>query len=418
MDGTKPHAFELWMVSNLAAGAATAAFLSLLVPPFVLAETGSAFRAGVVMAIVGLAAVSGPIWGKLADKHEIHRLIYILSVAGMAASFLILAVDAGIDWYSPIFGLILGISLAAQGTIGPAFIVGANLPKKIESRQITVNNLAMPLGQVVGAVALIFGQWQGFGYVGLFWIATIVLAVFALLTLIGITKPSARLKAAQRGDAREHRPPGPEKGRHPGTFRRAMASSFGIMMLVVILSSFSNNGLTSQIANVMPNVYGFTVTQTSALIAVAGLINLVVIVIFGKLMERFGPRLIFTVGTAMRFAGTAMMALVGLLGEGHLILAAIAMQVAFQGSPVSRLPAPLLAIQLSPAGAAEANGYYYASSALGAFLGCLAMGFGADSLNFNTVNWLAAIMAAAALVVLCLALIPSMNRRHKDEKSG
>lgn len=400
---------ELWMVSSLASGAATTAFLSLLVPPFVLQETGSALRSGLVLAVIGLAAVSGPLWGHLADRHNAHRLLYLLSMAGMAASYLILALDAGIDWYSPIFGVLLGLSLAAQGTIGPAFIIGANLPKQMQSRQITTTNLAMPLGQVVGAAVIMLGQWAGLSYVGLFWLATIMLAVFALGTLLGISKPAARLKAAQR-----EKPHGAAKApaakKHKGAFRATIASAFGVLMLVVAISSFANNGLTSQIANIMPNVYGFSSTQTSAQIGLAGLISLAVIVAFGKVMERTGPKTVFVIGTGVRLAGVLLMALVGLLGSGHLLLAAIAVQIAFQGSPISRLPAPLLAAQLSPAGAAEANGYYFGASALGAFLGSLGVGLTADVAGFNAVNWVAAIAGAIAMAVLCLWLLPLMRK--------
>lgn len=412
---TQPRAVELWMISELAVGAAITAFMSLLVPPFVLAETGSALRSGIVLAIVGLAAVSSPLWGRLADKRKAHRPLYLISMAGITLSFLILALDAGIDWYSPIFGVLLGLSLAAQGAISPVFIIGAGLPKQMENRQITMSTLAMPLGQVVGAVAIGLGQWAGFGYIGLFWIATILLAILSGCTAIGIAKPYARLKEAEnkRKEAAAAQME-TNNGKQKPSFRTAVMSSFGIFLLVVIVSSFSNNGVTSQIANIMPAVYGFTSIQTSALIALAGLLNLGIIVIFGRVMERTSPEMVYGIGTAIRFAGVLMMALVGLLGSGSaLLLAAIAMQLAYQGSPISRLPASLLAARLSPMGPAEANGYYNGASALGAFIGCLAVGFAADMAGFNAVNWVAAISGAIALALLFLWLLPSVKKEKR-----
>lgn len=408
----RARAVELWMVSNLAMGAATTAFLSLLVPPFVLAQTGSALRSGIVLAVVGLAAVSSPLWGKLADKHHAHRPLYLLSMIGMTLSFLILALDAGIDWYSPIFGILLGVSMAAQGTISSVFIIGADLPTHIKNRQITVTNLAMPLGQVVGAVAIALGQWAGFGYIGLFWLATIILAIFTVCTVIGIAKPVARLKEAEakRQDSTAAQPEASTK-KQDSSFRTVVMSTFGVFLLVVIVSSFSNNGMTSQIANIMPDVYGFTDMQTSALIALAGLLNLAVIGIFGKMMERTGPKTVYVIGSAIRFAGVLMMALVGLLASGSaLVLAAIAMQLAFQGSPISRLPGSLLVARLTPVGIAEANGYYYGASALGAFVGCLVAGFAADAMGFNAVNWVAAVTGAIALALLCLWMLPATKK--------
>ena len=48
----KGPAFEWWMISFIAAGAGWAAFISLLIPPFVTESTGSAADAGIVMAII------------------------------------------------------------------------------------------------------------------------------------------------------------------------------------------------------------------------------------------------------------------------------------------------------------------------------------------------------------------------------
>jgi len=63
----KESSFELWMISFIAAGAGWAAFISLLIPPFVTESTGNAADAGVVMAIISLAAVLAPVLGSFAD---------------------------------------------------------------------------------------------------------------------------------------------------------------------------------------------------------------------------------------------------------------------------------------------------------------------------------------------------------------
>jgi len=63
-------AFEWWMVSNIAFGAGFSAFVSLLIPPFVTDVTGNAADAGIIMAIISLAAVLGPVLGGFADKYR------------------------------------------------------------------------------------------------------------------------------------------------------------------------------------------------------------------------------------------------------------------------------------------------------------------------------------------------------------
>ena len=59
----KGPAFEWWMFSFIAGGAGWAAFISLLIPPYVTESTGNAADAGIVMAIISLAAVLGPVLG-------------------------------------------------------------------------------------------------------------------------------------------------------------------------------------------------------------------------------------------------------------------------------------------------------------------------------------------------------------------
>ena len=57
--------------------------------------------------------------------------------------------------------------------------------------------------------------------------------------------------------------------------RQVFFSMFGVYLAVLTLSSIANNGVNSQIANIMPNVYGMDEKTTSAMIGLAGLINIV-----------------------------------------------------------------------------------------------------------------------------------------------
>ena len=88
------RAFEWWMVSFIAAGAGWAAFISLLIPPYVTESTGNAADAGIVMAIISLAAVLAPVLGGFADKYRAHRLVLSLGVLGMALGFLMYSISA------------------------------------------------------------------------------------------------------------------------------------------------------------------------------------------------------------------------------------------------------------------------------------------------------------------------------------
>ena len=81
-DEAKGPSFEWWMISFIAAGAGWAAFISLLIPPVVTESTGNPADAGIVMAVISLAAVLAPVLGGFADKYRAHRLVLTLGVLG------------------------------------------------------------------------------------------------------------------------------------------------------------------------------------------------------------------------------------------------------------------------------------------------------------------------------------------------
>jgi predicted MFS family arabinose efflux permease len=66
-----------------------------------------------------------------------------------------------------------------------------------------------------------------------------------------------------------------------------------------------------------------------------------------------------------------------------------------------------------PAGAA--SGWVIGASAIGSFLGSVIGGFLADSVGFNAINWMGAIAAGAAVVLLFIALWPAERRKRAEE---
>ena len=106
----KGPAFEWWMIANIAMGAGFSAFVALLIPPYITQTTGNAADAGVVMAIISLAAVAGPILGGFADRYRAHRLIMSLGVLGMAIAFLAFGISALSSAFFAIDAIVMGLS--------------------------------------------------------------------------------------------------------------------------------------------------------------------------------------------------------------------------------------------------------------------------------------------------------------------
>ena len=124
-------AFQWWMVSNLAMGAGFSAFVALLIPPFVTGATGNAADAGIVMAIISLAAVLGPVLGGFADRYRAHRLVVSLGVLGMALAFAMYAISAEAKAIYALDAILMGVSIAAVSAVAhilPAVINAAGPP--------------------------------------------------------------------------------------------------------------------------------------------------------------------------------------------------------------------------------------------------------------------------------------------------
>ncbi|NIP84873.1 MAG: hypothetical protein GTO03_04680, partial [Planctomycetales bacterium] len=66
----------------------------MLIPPYVTGVTGNAADAGIVMAIISLAAVLAPVLGGFADRYRAHRLVLSLGVLGLALGFVAYALSA------------------------------------------------------------------------------------------------------------------------------------------------------------------------------------------------------------------------------------------------------------------------------------------------------------------------------------
>lgn len=365
---------------------------------FITRVTGSPIRSGIVMAIIGLAALTGPWIGRFADKHRMHRRIYLLSLLGLSAAFMILAMDSQISHYTPIAGLLLGTSLAAQGTIGPAFIVGKGEQGQLTARKLTVYGLLFPVGQVAGAMAVVAGLLLGGTEQELFWIAAAVLMLLALIvwpTLGEVTVGERKHKSAQKGgNVRPH----------------IVMSVFGLFLFAATLGAIANNGLFSQAANLLPAVYGFSKAQTALLVGLAGLASIGATLLAGRMMARRGSYNAYLNGSVIKWIGMSGMMLAALFSGPYLLFAGLMVLIAYSGPQITKLASPDVSARLAPVPATEANGYYFATSALGAFLGSLAAGALAEFVSYSSINIMNAALSGLAVLVMVIFLSRKVHR--------
>lgn len=404
------RAFEPWMLTMFAMGAAYSAFVSLLIPPFVTEVTGSASSAGVVMAIIALGAILGPTLGSFADRYAAHRLMLVAGVFGMALSFVMYALSAEPPALYALDALVMGVSVAAVSAAGPVFIVGAGLPSEIEAKQMTTFQLMMPAGQLVGGLLLaVVADWS---FDQRFWLGAAFIGLLGVIAVFTTGTPNARLQRAiaiERAESTEASQKTP--------LRQVFRSTFGVFLLVLVLASMANNGINSQIANILPNVYGIDARTTSALVSAAGLLNILLFFPAGRWMARGGPFPVLTAGLVARTAGALGMAAVGTALDNAVILGAAFMQLLYQSNPFVRLGQPTNAARFASFPQGAVQGWVIAASAVGAFLGSTLSGFLADSLGFNSISWMAAIAGGGSVALTVLLLAPA-NRKLDEDADG
>ena len=410
--------FEWWMTANFAMGAGFSAFMALLIPPYVTEVTSDAAAAGAVMAVISLAAVLGPVLGTFADRHAAHRIVMSLGVLGMAVGFAAFAFASDSSTFYAIDSIVLGVSTAAVAAVGPVFIVGANLSQALEAKRMTWYSLSMPAGQVAGGALIGAAAAAGWSYSNRFWIASVFCLVMAAVTWLTSKGAEERLHAVMyRDDAGAEADSDTSDEKLKAPLKAVLWSSFGLFLLVTTLTSVANNGINSQISNIMPNVYGVSEAETSTLISAAGLLNIALFIVAGKMMAKRGNIPTYSLGVLMRFVGALGMAVVGLIAGSPALLGIAFMQILYQGSPFARLAQPSTAVGFATFPAGIANGWLIAGSALGGFIGSLLGGVLADRYGFNAVNWMGAAGAALSMLVLVLGIWPKRTSDPDDDAS-
>jgi predicted MFS family arabinose efflux permease len=410
----EPKTFEWWMLSNFAVGAGYSAFVSLLIPPFVKEVTGDAAAAGVVMAIIALGALLGPTLGSFADRYSAHRAVLVAGVGGMALAFVMLALASERAELYALDAIVMGVGVAAVSAVGPVFIVGARLDQEVEARQLTTFSLMMPAGQLAGG--LLLAAVTSWSFSQRFWLAASVMGLALAFVWFTSALPSRRLQAAIA--SREPEDAHAAREARKVSLKQVFLSLFGVYILVLTLSSIANNGVNSQIANIMPEVYGMDEQTTSAMIGLAGLLNIVLFFPAGKWMGRSGAFSPFAAGIVARFVAGIGMAAVGVALDNAVLLGAAFMQLMYNAAPFVRLAQPSLAVRYATFPAGAASGWVIAASATGSFLGSVIGGFLADQFGFNAVNWMAAVGAGLSVVVLWFGLRPGELRIRNQSRAG
>lgn len=141
--------FETWFGAYAVLGAAASGLVPLLLP-LLVSQNGEATRVGLVVAALSVGQLSAPLWGQLADKRHLYRLLFAggLLLAGLALVGVALSTN---PWLLTGLSFLLGLGIAATNTLANLFIV-ERYPQQSWGARLGLLQTFYGIGQVSGLV--------------------------------------------------------------------------------------------------------------------------------------------------------------------------------------------------------------------------------------------------------------------------
>ena len=387
--------FELWFVAQLTMGLVYIGGAMFLLPPFTLSlEGGTPGDVGVVMAVLPLIALGAPFVGGLLDNYGSFRLFQLLGLGLFAVGFGVLALAD--ELIATTFGaLVLGVGAALVLTTNMSLMVGSGMPDEELNGRMSFLQMSLPLGQFLGLVTVALLLRFEISFSGIF----TALVVISLLGLVFtyFTSGQAEQRALHVQESESAR--AKENEYTKLGMGAILLSSFGLVLLVVIISMAAHSTLESQYANFMTNVFAIDDDTAALALAVAVLISIPVFPLVGRWLANAPYRLPLIVSIALRgLAGYAFWLIANMTTIPSLVPLALyaIMMVAL---PLTDISGALLSANTSPIGTGGGQGGYGFALAAAAVLGAFLGGWVADEIGFETLGLVVGILGTMAFVL-------------------
>lgn len=400
--------FELWMVANLAVGMGQFVFVPMLVVPYVTSVTGSAADGGIVLAIIGLSALSAPLVAGFADKYHAHRLMFTLGMLAMAVSYALYAWSASNQEVYALVAIIFGVGIAGIQSMGPAFILSVGISQGLQARRLAFYNLLTSVGILVGGLLLsIVGSWS---FSQKFLLASGIITLLAVIVWFATAKPAQNIRPRQIPSTESA-----EGRKEPTAIGQVLHTTFGVLLLMAVFAGMGYNAFIGQIGNIMGHTFAFEPATTSLLLGVSGLINMAGFLLAGFWMARSGGLPVATGAQIMHLTGLVGLALLSLISPPVSLLAGLFMLVFYTGEPFGRIPQAVLAVRFSTLPTSTATGWYIAVLAGSASIGSLLAGVLAQAFGYSAIIWMSAVAFAIGLLVNVFWLWPAERKKRAEE---
>jgi MFS family permease len=391
-----------WYFSYALLGVAVAGLIPILLPLFVN-QSGNPSDVGVVMAAFSLGGLTAPLWGELADRHRLHR---VLLAGGLLLTGITLAALVFTGSLPGRIGLafLQGTGFGAAGTVANLFIV-ENHPRAEWDERIGWLQTFYGTGQVVGLLlsAVLTGPRLARGI--------LLAAGFNLLAFViawwkaPAPSPQPSLRPVLRHVPRHAECPGGSPQRLYNVtlgalrdFARAATSTFAVFLLAWTLSYAGTTVVFSQYPVLMRAAYGIGPTTSSLGFGVAAAIGLLLYAPAGGLSDHIAPLPVVQIGLGLRLLALAAMLaiLVAHRLEWFSLLAFVAIVVAWSLLSVSGTG---LVARISPVGEGSGMGIFNAATAVAGVIGAAVGGWAATRWGYRAALELATASSSLGLLL-------------------
>ena len=316
---------EPWYLAYALLGAIVAGLIPILLP-LVASRAGNPAYVGLVMAAVSLGGLTAPLWGGLADRYRLHRLLLaggaLATAAGLAAATLTVLPAAEVTC-----ALLLGIGSAAAATVANLFVVEFH-PQPEWDERIGWLQTFYGGGQMAGLLVTGFlsqgslqgGLWVAAGLsglaAGLGWLTTHPVPASPAARPV-LRHPVRNGEWAVGSPQRlfHHAGPSALQGLVP-----ALRSPFGLFLAVWVLVFGSVAAFFAPYPVLMQRVYGIGPGISAAGFAVAAGCGLALYSPAGRWSDRLGPARVLQLGLVVRLLAFARLLALGLVPLAGIVL--------------------------------------------------------------------------------------------------
>ncbi len=397
-------------------GVSVAGALPILLP-LAVGTQGTIADVGLVMAAFNLGGLASPLWGKLADRYRLHRVILAFGLLLSAISIALFPATSSLTSRA-ILALLQGTGAAAAATVANLFIVELHPEEEWDKR--------------IGWLQSFYGGGQVIGLVLAGFLTTVSVRL-GLLTTAGVTAvafiPGWFMTPSLPRD-RSHRPVLRHPARHaevhagsPQRFyhlpsisaiRRLLGllfTPFGFFITAWLISFMGAAAFFSLYPVLMKTAYGVAPAAASVGFAVSAMLGLALYPLAGNWSARLGSVRLLQIGFGIRILAFLGFLSIGFAnGTTHPGLALFNFLFIVLAWSLLSVAGTEMTSELSRSNEGEGLGLYNAATSIAGVLGAVLGGALADRFGYSAIQIFALISIGLGLVIV--TLIPTVAQKE------